>query len=157
MRPVPLVRRATREDAIAIAPLVRHADARDVMEALHGSVEAAVLASFDRSIAAWTWVHEGQPGCMLGVTSMSFVGGERTVWLFTTDAVEKNARTFWVGSRHMLRFLLAEFGTIQGYCDARFTQSVAWLRKLGFLIHEPQVVAGGVPFHFFRMKSYDRH
>jgi N-acetylglutamate synthase-like GNAT family acetyltransferase len=125
MRPVPLVRRATREDAIAIAPLVRHADARDVMVALHGSVERAVMVSFERSIAAWTWIHEGKPGLMIGVTSMSLVGGERTVWLFTTDAVEKNPRTFYVGSKKMLQFLLAEFGTIQGYCDARFTQSVA--------------------------------
>jgi hypothetical protein len=58
---------------------------------------------------------------------------------------------FWEGSKRLLAHFLERYGSVEGYCDGRFLQSMQWLRKLGFDLKEP-IYAFGVPFHHFEMK-----
>lgn len=150
MRRAPELRAACEEDVVAMLPRLRVKDAIDVMTASRGSVEDAMRQSLERAAHAWTWVVEGRPACMFGVTLRPVVTGGALVWIFTTTDVERNARMFWRGSRTVLRVLLDRYGAVEGYCDGRFLQSAQWLRRLGFDLGEP-IDTAGVPFYHFEM------
>lgn len=136
-------------------PRLRAKDAVDLMTATRGSVEHAMRQSLASASHAWVWEVDGSPACMFGVTVRTVVAGGALVWLFSTDQVERHRRTFWHGSKILLRVFLERYGSVEGYCDARFLQSMQWLRRLGFELGEPLFVAG-IPFHHFEMVNHDR-
>lgn len=151
MKPEPIVRLATREDAIAIAPHLWLRDGASEVWAREGlSYEAAALMIFDGASEAWVWEVDGVPAAMWGVSLTSFVGGKAMAWLLTTRHLARSPRTFWEGSRRIVAELFDRYGAIEGYCDARFAASKRWLTRLGFQLG-PLEERAGIPFHHFQM------
>jgi hypothetical protein len=147
----PIVRPATREDAIAIAPRLWLRDASAEVWKRQGlSLECAALLTFESSIEAWVWEVDGEPVAMWGLSLTSLVGGKRMAWFLATPHIAREARTFWKGSRRIVAELLERYGAIEGYCDARFTASKRWLVRLGFKLG-PLEERAGIPFHHFQM------
>lgn len=149
MRAEPIVRRAVPEDAAALAAVIRREEAFKILDADGCGVEKAILDSITRSAEAWVWEVDGEPACMVGIVMRSIIAGPALGWLFTTQAVERHKRTFWVGSKRMLDQMLATYGRIEGHCDARFLSSVQWLERLGFTLDEEPMDFMGVPFRHF--------
>lgn len=150
MKAPPPLRAARPEDIALMLPRLRAKDAVDLMTATHRSIEATMRASLAIAHSSWVWEVDGLPACMFGWSLRSLVGGGALVWVFTTDAVERHPREFWRGSKMVLRSLLTDHGSVEGWCDARFLQSAQWLRRLGFELGEPLDTAG-VPFYHFQM------
>lgn len=149
MKPEPIVRPVAPGDAAALAARLRKEDAFKVLGERGMSLEQLVEDSIVQSIEAWVWEHDGAPACMWGFVKKSLVGSHGVVaWMLTTPAVAEHPRTFWRGSQRLLQSALERFGRIDGHCDARFLQSVAWLKRLGFTLDEPEEIMG-VPFRHF--------
>lgn len=151
MRPEPIVRPVRAEDAAALAARLREEQAFKVLAARGMSLEDVVRDSVDRSIEAWVWEVDGSPAAMWGFVKKSIVGSHGVIgWMFTTPTVIAQPRTFWRGSQRFVAGALERFGRIDGHCDARFLQSVQWLKRLGFILDEPEDFLG-VPFrHFYK-------
>lgn len=149
MKPEPIVRPVAPGDAAALAARLRQEDAFKVLAERGMTLEQVVEDSIARSLETWVWEVDGVPGCMWGFVKKSLIGSHGVVaWMLTTPAVIEHRRTFWQGSRRFLAAALDRFGRIDGHCDARFLQSVAWLQRLGFTLDEPEEFMG-VPFRHF--------
>lgn len=153
MRPQPIVRAALPGDAEALAARLREERAFKILAADGGRGLAHVIQeSIDRSVETIVWEVDGAPACMVGFVRKNLVASEGVIaWMFTTPVIEAQRRTFWEGSRRMLREVLARYRRIDGHCDARFLASVQWLRRLGATIDEPEEFMG-VPFRHFSLE-----
>lgn len=149
MRANPVVERATEEHAIAMAPRLRLIDCREVRA--HLDPLDVTLGAVRQSSHAWTWLVEGRPVCMFGVVPRDILGGVGMAWLLSTDDIALDRRTFLLGSKVALAELLKIYPTLEGYVDARFTQSVRWLTRLGFVLHDARDYAG-VPLRYFKVR-----
>lgn len=146
MRTAPVVVPATEELVRAIAPRVRLVDCIEFTP--RGDVTEDLLLNLRSSSHAWCWLVDGAPVCLWGVTPMSIAGSSATVWVATTEEIRADLRTFLLGSRIMLRHLLTLYPRLEGYVDARFTDSVRWLERLGFELQAP-INVRGVPIRYF--------
>lgn len=147
------MRAATREDALAIAPRLRMKDAMGEIWARQGKTsEQAVLDTFEGAMVAWVWEVDGLPACMWGITKITLIGGMNIGWMLTTEVVERDYRTFWRGCMRGRAPLLDQWRTLEGCCDARFEESVRWLKRLGAKLGPP-VVVEGITYHHFEMRA----
>lgn len=151
MRHPPVLVQATDELAKRMAPRIRMVDCREMREETD-PLEMA-RGSLAASSHAWCWLIDGEPACMFGVAPKSILGGEAYVWLLATDAIKCDRRTFWLGSQIMLDHLLSLYPKLEGYVDARFSESVRWIRRLGFRV-KPMRIIRGVPFHHFEVSRH---
>lgn len=143
MRVNPIVERATEEHLVAIAPKLRGFDAPEIAKVDALAIMRAQLAKSE----AWTWLVDGEPACIFGFAPRSVLGGVASVWIFTTDAIHRDRRAFWLGSKRMVAHMRHTYPTLECYCDARFLASLQWLRRLGFAVAEPFDFMG-VPFRY---------
>lgn len=139
---------ATEELARAIAPRLRLVDCQEIMAGVDPLEQ--LLANLRISTHAWCWMIDGEPACMVGVAPTSIVGNTALAWVVTTEAIRTDLRTFALGSRAMLRHLLTIYPRLEGYVDARFTESVHWLERLGFRLEAP-ITVRGTPIRQFEM------
>lgn len=149
MRAPPVVLAATDEHCVAIAPRLRLADCREIR--VGADPLAIARANLGESSEAWTWIVDDRPAAMFGVVPRSIVGGIGGLWLLTTDDIRCDLRTFWLGSKVVVETMRARYAKLDGFVDARFTQSVRWLTRLGFRLYPP-CDFGGVPFRYFTME-----
>lgn len=139
-------------DVAYLAPRLRESDRLEIT-ASTGLVDIAAILqdSIDRSLQVWVCCSpDGEPVSVMGVASLSLLGGMGCPWMLATDLVDrvpgrlmKHSRTF-LGRMHEL------FPHLENFVDARNERSVRWLRRLGFTIHpaEPHGPAGQL-FHRF--------
>lgn len=146
MRANPIVVPATDELAIRMAPRLRLVDCRE----LRANVDPLAITRENLAVSthAWAWIIDGEPACMFGVIPQSIAGGVGVAWFLSTDLVRTDLRTFLLGSRLVVDHLLAIYPRIEGVVDARFTESVRWLARIGFKLGAP-VEFRGVPFRHF--------
>lgn len=151
MRAAPLVVPATDAHCIAMAPRLRGRDCREII----GIDPLRIMrASLGRSTHAWTWILDGEPAAMFGLRPRTLVGAAPAIaWLFTTDAIRRDLRTFLLGSRAILSVMLDLYPAIEGCVDERFLESIQWLRRLGFRIGEPFEFSGFRFRHFVKESS----
>lgn len=145
---------ATLLHASDIAGRLRLEDANEVRAAGAISAQDVVCNSLALSAFAWTWLIEQQPACIFGVAVMSdqIIGGSVMPWLLTTDAVTRYPKTFWRHSREIVDMMHERYPMLTGYCDARYSASVRWLKRLGFELSGPYPVgAFATPLYHFRM------
>jgi hypothetical protein len=138
---------ARREHVEAIARAVRQADCNECWAAGAVTVRTALDLSLDGAALARTWLVDGAPAALGGIT-----GGTEaaTIWLITTDLVDRNRRAF-------LQHSLAEFAAVKdryellyNFVDARNRRAIAWLKWLGFTVDPPKPYGPfGKPFYFF--------
>lgn len=118
------------------------------------SYEALKFAA-DNSIEGFTWLENGEPGCLYGVAAKSEMSLAGVPWLMTTHLVCQHPMKFLRHSMLVVDRFLENFPELENYVDARYAKAVGWLRWLGFAIDEP-VVWGPekVLFHHFWKKSW---
>lgn len=126
------VRAATVEDATHIANNLREAD-RMECDALLALPPILVLpAAVASGRRVWTFhAHTGEPVGLFGVdpTHVPEVG---TIWMCSTDSINKHKHEFLVQSRPYLWALNDEFPILTNMVDARNTLHHRWLKWLGF-------------------------
>lgn len=151
MRAPPIVVAAIDEHCVAMAPRLRGKDCREIIDVDPLGIMRRSLA---RSTHAWTWILDGEPAAMFGLHPRTLVGAAPAIgWLFTTDAIRRDVRTFLLGSRAILAAMLEIYPAVEGCVDERFLESIQWLRRLGFRIGEPFEFSGFRFRHFVKESS----
>lgn len=143
---------ATRTHALMMAPNMRAAEAREVMDSDGLTPAQALIHEIDRSSVAWSWIVDGEVACMFGIVSPNFLDLTAYPWFLTTPLVEKHSRQFARACKTLLPELLAAHPKLVGMVDARHVLSVRWLQWLGATLGEPQPWGvAGEPFHHFEI------
>lgn len=145
--------RATTSHAIAMAPHVRAAEVREVMDSDGLGAEAALLRELDRSESAWAWLVDGQVACMFGIVrGHNMLDFAAYPWFLSTSLIETNCMAFARACRRLLPELLSRHTCLSGMVDARHTMSVRWLEWLGARLGEPEPWGvAKAPFRHFQI------
>lgn len=105
----------------------------------------------------FTGLCDGVPVCIFGVIPQSMVGNTATIWLISSEKINDCPITFLRMGKKRLLELSAHYGMLYNYVDARYAESVKWLKWLGFTIHEPEPCGPlGVLFHKFTLGGVKR-
>src|SRR3990167_10508660 len=127
---------ATLDHAAVLAVSMREADAQEAWAACRfrplEALTISVLASRDPKAG----VVDGRVACMFGVAIPSLLGMARP-WLLGSNELPRHSRIFLRRSRAYVEGLKVEFPYMGNYVDARNTESIRWLRWLGFNIYRP--------------------
>lgn len=149
MRANPVVIKATDPLAVRMAPRLRLVDCLEIRD--HADPLAVIRQSLAGASHAWAWMIDGEPACIFGVSPRSLVGGTAFAWFLATDAIATDLRTFLLGSREMVRMMQGLYPRIEGMVDARYTQSVRWIRRLGFQFGDT-IAHNGIPVLTFTLE-----
>lgn len=151
-----LHRRATLEDADALAATIRPDDAAEVA-AWGLTPRAALRHSLGGSLQAFTTTFNGGVAAMWGVSpgsewmGGSLLGGTRCVWLLTGRLVDECPFTFWRESKRVAAALVAHWGPLANAVDVRHRRAFAWLARLGGTVDGSLLVNGHL-FHVVTLR-----
>jgi hypothetical protein len=131
-----LVRMSKVNDIYWIADKMRKAD-RDEIKAVSGDDPSNVLASgIEYSRVCITFEYAGAPIAMCGVVGE--FGGMGIIWMLGTDEINNAAKEFMRLSRQYLKRILCLYPLLTNYVDDRNIKAIAWLKKLGATIYDPE-------------------
>lgn len=131
----------------AIANNVRQADCDECWSAGLVTVRTALEISLEHATLARTWLVDGVPAAMGGITGMR---DGATIWLITTELVETHRRAFVVHALAAFQKERAGFDLLYNFVDARNRRAIQWLRWMGFTLDDAKPYGPmGQPFHFF--------
>lgn len=140
-------------DVDAIAPRLR---AQDVAECLAAGLDprAALEASLEGSVTAWTVEIDGAPAALLGVTpeAGALLGGTGVPWMLGTDLVRQHGRSLIRQAGPYIAAMLRVYPVLRNRVHAENTVAVTWLRRTGFELGPAQPFGpNGAPFHTFEL------
>lgn len=136
-----------------MAPIVREADRQEVWASSQKEPEEALVESFNLATNAWTMKHGDDIVCIFGITPISLLDDQMIVWLLSSVHVEKYSMPFLRACRSFLKVLMAKYNSMENFVDARYKESVRWLKWLGFDVSEPEPFGKlNMPFHRVKME-----
>ena len=143
---------ATLDHAADLAPRLRALDLAEI-EAASGRPVTEVLArSVERAMWSEALMVDGKVEALGGLGTLSVMFGPGVPWLIGSDRLTERKRWFLAQSRRQVGRMLASYGVLVNYVDARNASALLFLRWLGFAL-EPAAPWGakGLPFHRFTM------
>lgn len=148
-----MIRDSTIIDAIEMAPNIR----KEEIEEIHASDSMtpleALMFGYNNSQACYTAVYKGKPIAMFGHLPLSLIGKKSVVWMLTTPDVLKIKKKFMILSKKIINYLLEMYPYLTNYVDARYSQSIRWLKWCGAEIGKAEKYGPyGYPFHPFLFK-----
>jgi hypothetical protein len=141
---------------LQVAREIREADRQELIAA-HG--DPSMFAILEKSIAVskdiWAAQEEDNQDaiCIFGIAP---IGGLLTPvaapWLIGTDRVGAHASALIRASRKYILSVRERYPTLVNFVDSRNTDSIKYLKALGFTLDEAQPFgAAELPFHRFHM------
>jgi hypothetical protein len=143
-----IFRPADYEDARKLAKVVRQADADEVYASSGQHPYQVLVHAIDQSFAPVAAYYQGEPAGMFGVASHTILGEVGIPWLLTGRVINRCPKTFYKFSRAFMDDIKADYSVLIQMVDARHTQALAWLERLGF--HKQEAQNYGylqLPFH----------
>lgn len=122
------------------------------MQALgHTDMAYVVRASIDASAWCLAALVAGELVCIFGVGPHEGAGGP---WMLGTPLVKRHRRNLARLAPHYIRLMLRDYVRLVNWVHADNTVAIAWLRRMGFTLHDPvQVPHTGALFHPFEMHA----
>lgn len=119
-----------------------------------GAVPSLVAESMERSPLLWTMASPAGVVCIFGAAPATLMGDKGMPWMVGTHLVEVERRALMRLAPAYIARMLAAFPLLVNVVDARNRRSIAFLRRLGFIIL-PAMSAGvaSMPFHPFVMEA----
>lgn len=96
-----------------------------------------------------TFLCDGVPAAMLGVTPVSVIEGRGLIWMLGTDALDRSHRAILTLAPPILKAIERETPKLENIIAVDNRKSAAWLRRLGFAFDEEILYVGGVAFRRF--------
>ncbi len=101
-----------------------------------------------------TGLVDGRVMAIWGVGKVTILSEVAQPWMLTSPLVENHYRAFLRHSKHLLNDMKKEAIVFSNFVDVRNTQSIKWLRWLGFTIHDALPYGpDDMPFHRFTMEN----
>ena len=147
------IRLARSEDATRLAAEMRPADRAEVIAASGPDVQHTLERSIQMSTHCWAAERGDELLALFGFAPVSLIGGIGSPWLLGTPAVDRLPGALTRLARSYVQSIReTTYPVLMNYVDARNTQSIRWLKRMGFTLHaaEPHGVAD-LPFHRFTM------
>ena len=140
------IRQTVMEDAEYLARHLRPGDLREIA-ALGVPPRTAVVESVRTSDHVWTALHEGRVLMIFGVSELIYKEAPASIWALGTPECSKFKREMLRIGRSVVRDLLRTFPRMENWCDARYSESVRFVRHLGFTVDKPcEWGVNGEPF-----------
>jgi len=143
---------AAPEHIPAIAAGCRQADIDEVWNAAALTVTDALRISLKTAALARTWLIDGVPAAIGGVSKVGV--GQGVIWLITTDLLDHHQRAFLAESRRELEQVREGYDLLYNFVDARNTRAIRWLQWLNFEMG-PEIPYGVFrkPFRYFERRA----
>ena len=145
-----VIRPATYEDCLALAPNLRQEDKDEVWES-HGHLpEEALILSFEASPNAQVGTINGEIVCMFGVAPTDDPNSG-SAWMLASDLIQDVSREFLKRNKEVLNDMSAGYRFLFNYAWSKNTTHLRWLKWLGFTIDKDPIPLGsnGELFHAF--------
>jgi hypothetical protein len=140
-------------DAELLAPRLREADIAEILAASNMTPLQALESGAKNSMLSWTATIDDEIICMLGVTPISLLNGIGCPWLLGSNLIDKHAGAFIKTSAAYIPRMLEVFPHLFNLVDARNKKAIRWLKRAGFLVHEPiEHGPHNMMFHPFEIK-----
>lgn len=143
---------ATKEHALALAPLMRPEDAAEVRAYAGWTPLEALINSLEESAYARTLFLADEIAAMWGI---AYFGEQTEVavgWALTGRVAARYPKTFFATCKAELERMLKICPALINGIDARYTTSVGWADRLGFKVLDPiPFGVEGRPFHPVRI------
>lgn len=147
---------ATEDLARELAPRVRQDVVNEVKASSGRTPLEALLVGVRISDVARAGLFDGEVGCIWGVAPLrrsALSGRVGSLWMFTSDLVERHRKDFWRRSRAELARLFDGYDLLINAIDARNGMALRWGRRLGFDVGDPVPLGlEGEAFHWFRVR-----
>lgn len=151
-----LIRPTEPGDAERLYANLRAADRAECEAYGERDLEAVLRSSVERSVLCWTGIVNGELAAILGVTPLSILSGIGSPWMLGTEVLDRHSRILIRHTPQYIARMLEAFPHLVNFVHTKNTTSVRWLRRLGFVLHDPVPYgARGELFHFFEMKAND--
>lgn len=135
-------------------PIIRQADIDELWAANRVSPEYALRRGIDCSTSSWTGLVDGRPVCIFGVVSASMLSSTGVPWMIGTSEIDHHAKAFLRRNKAYVDRMSELYNYLVNHVDARNRRAIAWLKWLGFTIHDAQPHGpDGLPFHRFDMRA----
>lgn len=147
------VRIADIKDVFLLAPKVKESDKIEVWRSHHRSPEAALMEGFTNSSLCFTVECNESPIAMFGINPQSILGNNATIWLLSSDELEKIQKAFLRHSRRFINLMLSEYALLNNFVDVENRQTIKWLKWCGANLG-PVVPYGAekAPFQYFEFR-----
>ena len=146
---------ATPDDADTFAPILRPADATEVLRMGEGPVASVLRRSIARSVEAYVFEDGGHPLAVYGIVQPSAMDPMYGVpWLVGTRYLTARPKQFLRETVAQMAIWRTRYTVMSNMVDARYAQAIRWLRWLGFSIGAPMATGlHGAPFRHIEMRA----
>jgi GNAT superfamily N-acetyltransferase len=122
-----------------------HAEAIELRPGDHREIAAlglsppdGVARSLARSLWAETYLVDGEVAAIAGLAVANVLGSVGSPWLVTGRPVDRRKKLFLRETRRRVERMTAEFPVLVSHVHADYSQAIAWMRWLGFMVGPPQ-------------------
>ena len=141
---------ATLEHGYYIADRLRDMDKQEVLAVSPYSLRDSLAESITQSESAFTGLLNGEPIGCYGVVRLSLLCKHGRPWLLASDRIYECRISVLKESRKFLKYLDEKYSYVSNYVGADNRTSIAWLKWLGFTVHDAKAVGKyGEPFCYF--------
>lgn len=133
--------------------MVRKPDRDELWAAALKTPEQVMREGIEASDMAFTGLIDDRPVVMWGVVKESLICDVATPWMVATSALDRHAATFLRRCKGMVDDMLARYGNLRNFVDARNVRAIRWLEAMGFTLEEPKPYGAlNMNFHRFSMR-----
>lgn len=136
-----------------VASHLRQADINEIAVLGGADPYVATMKSWEHSTLAWAALIGDKPIAVFGVYPTSALTGLGCPWLLGTDDTARVKRRFLTETGPYMAEMLAIFPRLRNFVDAANTQSINWLKWLGFTVDEGFPNARGELIRGFHMHN----
>lgn len=136
-----VIRPATYEDCLTLAPNLRQEDKDEVWES-HGYLpEEALILSFEASPNAQVGTINGEVVCMFGV-SPTTIDGVGSPWMLASDLIKEVGVEFLRRDKEVLKGMSTGYSFLFNYAWSKNPVHLRWLKWLGFTVSQNPIPFG---------------
>ena len=110
------------------------------------SSAAARLVPASREPASW--LVDGEPACVFGISSYAALSTTGYPWIFYTPLVHHHRTHFIRRCREWMKVSMEEWRRLEAFVDPSDPSAVRWMQFMGFMLDEPEPMGPwGAVFH----------
>lgn len=121
-----------------IAKNMRQEDIDEIWASNHLEPLQALMDSWKLSDYSVIIVINNEPCVMIGLVVRDVLSGHGIPWMLGTDAALKYKKRFFTEVPAVIKDMLTVCTRLHNYVHCKNTASVAWLKRLGFTLCEPE-------------------
>lgn len=146
-----IIRKAEVSDAISLQGRLRRQDYNEVWAAHGHDPNEVLVVCAQYSTLLWCAEVNGDVAAVFGVAPSRNTTDEGQPWLLGAEELQFDAKAFLRLPAEIIPRMQRVFPVLRNLVDARNTQSIRWLRRIGFTVADKPVPYGpfGLPFYSF--------